>query len=84
MITLGQSIASLGNIIAYTKGAFISWRLCAWMYVIYSIVPAILIKFIPESPVWLVSKGRIEDATQSLKFLYKKYPQAEHTVSSLK
>lgn len=37
--------------------------------------------FVPESPVWLVAKGRVEDAARSLTFLYKAYPQPEHTVS---
>lgn len=82
LISSGPTIASLGMVIAYTKGAFLSWRICSWMNVIYTVIPVILIKlFVPESPVWLVSKGRIEDAAKSLKFLYKNYPQPEHTVS---
>jgi facilitated trehalose transporter len=81
LISLGQTIASLGNIIAYTKGAFLDWRLCAWLYVIYSIVPAILVKLIPESPIWLVQRGHIEQAERSLRKLYKRYPQPEYTVT---
>ena len=38
---------------------------------------------VPESPVYLVSKGRIEAAAKSLKYLYSKYPQPEHTIESL-
>lgn len=81
LISSGPTIASLGMVIAYTKGAFLSWRLCSWLNVIYTVIPVILIKlFVPESPVWLVGKGRIEDAAKSLKFLYQKYPQPEYTV----
>lgn len=69
-------------VITYAKGAFLPWRLVAWLGIIYTLVPVILIHmFVPESPVWLVSKGRIEDAARSLTFLYKSYPQPEHTVS---
>lgn len=69
-------------VIAYAKGAFMPWRLVAWLGIIYTLVPVILIHmFVPESPVWLVAKGRIEDAARSLTFLYKAYPQPEHTVS---
>lgn len=68
-------------IIAYTKGTFLEWRLVAWLNIIYTVVPVILIHlFVPESPVWLVAKGRIEDAARSLKFLYKRYPQPELAV----
>lgn len=71
-----------GMVIAYAKGAFMSWRLVAWLNIFYTIFPVVLIHFcVPESPVWLVAKGRIEDAAKSLKFLYKDYPQPEHTVS---
>uniref|UniRef100_A0A6E8W0L2 MFS domain-containing protein n=1 Tax=Anopheles coluzzii TaxID=1518534 RepID=A0A6E8W0L2_ANOCL len=81
LISSGPTLASLGMVIAYAKGAFMDWRLVSWICIIYTIVPVLLIQlFVPESPVWLVSKGRIEDAARSLRFLYKKYPQPEHTV----
>ncbi|XP_055640398.1 facilitated trehalose transporter Tret1-2 homolog isoform X2 [Toxorhynchites rutilus septentrionalis] len=84
LISSGPTIASLGMVIAYAKGAYMNWRLVAWINIIYTIVPVLLIQlFVPESPVWLVSKGRIEDAARSLKFLYKKYPQPEHTEQPL-
>lgn len=71
-----------GMVIAYAKGAFMAWRMVAWLSIIYTVVPVIFIHmFVPESPVWLVSKGSIEEAARSLKFLYKNYPQPEHTVN---
>ncbi|KFB53723.1 AGAP009745-PA-like protein [Anopheles sinensis] len=80
LISSGPTLASLGMVIAYAKGAFLHWRLVSWICIIYTVVPVLLIQlFVPESPVWLVSKGRIEDAARSLRFLYKKYPQPEHT-----
>lgn len=36
--------------------------------------------FIPESPAWLVSKGKIEQAGKSLDWLYKYHAQPEHKV----
>lgn len=84
LISAAPTIASLGMVIAYTEGAFIQWRLIAWIGIIYTIVPIILIHmFVPESPVWLVAKGRMEDAAESLKFLYKAYPQPDHTVNDV-
>lgn len=84
LISTAPTLASAGMVIAYAKGAFMSWRLVAWLSIIYTIVPVVLIQiFVPESPVWLVSKGRMEDAAKSLKFLYRAYPQPDHTVSIL-
>lgn len=72
----------IGMVISYAEGAFMTWRMVAWLAIIYTVVPVIFIHiFVPESPVWLVSKGSIEEAARSLQFLYKNYPQPEHTVS---
>ncbi|XP_037910328.1 facilitated trehalose transporter Tret1-2 homolog isoform X2 [Hermetia illucens] len=84
LISTAPTIASFGMIIAYAKGAFLNWRLVSWLNIIYTILPIIAVQlFVPESPVWLVSKGRMEDAAKSLKYLYKNYPQPEHTTQTL-
>lgn len=83
LISSGPTIASLGMVIAYASGAYFSWRIVSWMSIFCTLIPVVLIQlFVPESPVYLVTKGRIEDAAASLKFLYKNYPQPDHTVSA--
>ena len=80
MISAAPTIASLGMVLVYVQGAYISWRAVAWSGIAYTLVSTLLIHVIvPESPVWLVTKGRIEDAAKSLQFLYKNYPKPEHT-----
>ncbi|KAK2588968.1 hypothetical protein KPH14_001818 [Odynerus spinipes] len=72
MISFGPTLASFGMVLSYLKGAYMHWRLVAWLSIIYAVVPIILVQlFVPESPVWLVSKGRVEDARKSLEWLYK-------------
>lgn len=67
-------------VLVYIKGSFMTWRAVAWSGIGYTIVSTLLIHLIvPESPVWLVGRGRIEDAAKSLQFLYKAYPRPEHT-----
>lgn len=71
-------------VVAYAKGTFLAWRMVAWLAIIYTIVPVIFIHiFVPESPVWLVAKGSIEEAARSLQYMYKNYPQPEHTVCNI-
>lgn len=84
LISSGPTIASLGMVICYIGGALLHWRTVAWLSIIFTVLPAICIAvYVPESPVFLVSKGRIEDAAKSLKFLYSRYPQPENTLESL-
>lgn len=84
LISSGPTIASLGMILTYTGGALFNWRTIAWISILFTVLPIILITFIvPESPVYLVTRGRIEDAAKSLKFLYSRYPQPENTIESL-
>lgn len=84
LISTAPTLASAGMVIAYAKGAFLDWRLVGWLNIIYTIIPIILIQlFVPESPVWLVSKGKMEQAEKSLRFLYKAYPQPDNTNQTL-
>ncbi|XP_045466185.1 facilitated trehalose transporter Tret1-2 homolog isoform X1 [Harmonia axyridis] len=69
LISFAPAYTSLGMVLAYIKGWAFGWRMTAWMCVAYSIAPFILISFIPESPVWLISKGKNEKAKKSLQWL---------------
>jgi hypothetical protein len=56
--------------LSYLKGAYLTWRTAAWTSVIYVLIPLLLISiWIPESPVWLVARGRVDEAEKSLKWL---------------
>lgn len=82
LISLAPTIASLGMVIAYIIGAIVDWRLTAWFATSLAILPIIFVQLVVvESPTYLVSKGRIEDAAKSLTYLYKKYPKPDTTES---
>lgn len=62
-------------VLAYLISWYIDWRVMAWIANFWSILPLVLICFIPESPAWYVSKGRIEEARKSLVWIHKYQPQ---------
>lgn len=60
---------SLGILITYVIGAFVPWNVLAW---ILSAFPALLfgaMYLMPETPSWLLSNNREEEAKKSLQFL---------------
>lgn len=84
LISSGPTIASFGMILSYLAGAFLNWRILALLSMFFTIFPVVLISiYVPESPVFLVSRGKIEAAAKSLKYLYSRYPQPENTLESL-
>lgn len=82
LISSAPTIASLGMVIAYISGALLDWRQTAWFATIFAILPIILVQLVVvESPVYLVSKGHIEEAAKSLTYLYQKYPKPDQSES---
>uniref|UniRef100_A0A1B6F4Y1 Major facilitator superfamily (MFS) profile domain-containing protein n=1 Tax=Cuerna arida TaxID=1464854 RepID=A0A1B6F4Y1_9HEMI len=73
LISLAISLASTGVILVYAKGAFLHWRTISWISMSYCILPLLLMSLLaPESPVWLISRGRTEQASMSLTYFHKK------------
>lgn len=67
LMSFGPTLASFGMVLSYLKGTYLHWRTVAWLAIFYAIVPIFLVQFfVTESPVWLVSKGRIDEAKRAL------------------
>jgi facilitated trehalose transporter len=67
------SALALGILVAYIIGAFVEWWELAF---ILSIFPMLLFTgmiFMPETPVWLISHNREDDAKKALRRLRGKY-----------
>ncbi|XP_066251365.1 facilitated trehalose transporter Tret1-like [Euwallacea similis] len=58
-----------GILIQFLLGTFLHWRSVALVSAILPITSCILLFLVPESPYWLISKNRLEDAQKSIAWL---------------
>jgi hypothetical protein len=65
--TIIGNMFALGSVYTYLTGYFVtSWRMVAWLQILPACLLGISVFFIPDSPYWLVEKGREEEARRSL------------------
>jgi MFS family permease len=59
---------ALGILIIYMLGYIFpnDWRLVGGIAALFSVFTLLLVYFIPESPAWLMSRGRSDDARKAL------------------
>ena len=71
--SLTASSLALGILVTYIIGAFVEWYVLAWVFGVLPVVFLTWTLFMPETPVWLVSHGREDQARLSLQRLRGKY-----------
>ncbi|CAH0581176.1 unnamed protein product [Chrysodeixis includens] len=59
---------SLGILISYVAGSWLYWRYLAFLSAVFCVALFVVLLPLPESPVWLQSKGL--DASESIKWLH--------------
>ncbi|XP_069690852.1 facilitated trehalose transporter Tret1-like isoform X1 [Periplaneta americana] len=59
----------LGIFIQFLMGTMMSWRTVAAVNVTFPLVAMLALCFVPESPYWLIGRGRVADAEKSLCWL---------------
>ncbi len=70
MLTLNQLLQTVGMLVAYVINLVFSpsgdWRAMFWVGAIPAVLLAVIATRLPESPEWLLSKGRVKSAKKML------------------
>nr|XP_032522293.1 facilitated trehalose transporter Tret1-like isoform X1 [Danaus plexippus plexippus]XP_032522295.1 facilitated trehalose transporter Tret1-like isoform X2 [Danaus plexippus plexippus] len=66
LTTLTNGFTSAGMFMAYLLGTVVSWREAALVSLTVPLATMLLVLFVPETPIWLLSKGRQKEALVSL------------------
>ncbi|KAI8437664.1 hypothetical protein MSG28_011914 [Choristoneura fumiferana] len=66
LTTLTNSFTSAGMFLAYLLGTVLPWRQAALVSLSVPLATMLVVLFVPETPIWLLSKGRQKDALFSL------------------
>lgn len=69
MITINNLSLTVGMFITMAFGSVLSWRHVAFVCALFPMSCVVAVTFVPETPSWLLSKGRIDKAQQSLQWL---------------
>jgi len=59
-----------GILLSYIMGAWLPWNQLAWASAVFLALLLFVMIPLPESPVWLLSKGHTSDAQKALKWLH--------------
>uniref|UniRef100_A0A8D8SL17 Facilitated trehalose transporter Tret1 n=1 Tax=Cacopsylla melanoneura TaxID=428564 RepID=A0A8D8SL17_9HEMI len=60
---------NLGILVIFFINALVDWRTTTLISSVVPLLAMVMLIFLPESPIWLISKGRLAEAEQSLRWL---------------
>ncbi|KAL6261879.1 hypothetical protein P5V15_006963 [Pogonomyrmex californicus] len=69
LASCGPVLVSLGVLMVYSLGAVTTWQKAASISIGPAILSLALSRLLPETPVWLVSRGRTDEAKEALLWL---------------
>lgn len=82
----GTTCVITGILVQFVLGAFMSWRMVSLTCIGLPLFTILALCFIPESPYWLLTKGRVTEARDSLAWLrgWLDHTHTEHEFNEIK
>ena len=77
----GPICASVGILLTYTLGYFISWNTVAYIFVVFAVATFVVVQLLPESPNYLFLKQKRDESLQSLVWLRRNKQVAEEELN---
>ncbi|XP_046974080.1 facilitated trehalose transporter Tret1-2 homolog [Vanessa cardui] len=68
-LTIVSLSQAFGIFLVHLIGSFLSWQQTAFVCVFFPFISLVMIIYTPESPSWLVSKGRFDECRQVFRWL---------------
>ncbi|XP_037943860.1 facilitated trehalose transporter Tret1-2 homolog isoform X2 [Teleopsis dalmanni] len=81
--TLFQLLLTVGILLVYVIGAYVSWTTLSTFCLFVPIALFIGMIFLPETPTYLLKKGRRGDAALALKWLWGRYCDSRSAIQTL-
>ncbi|XP_065371223.1 facilitated trehalose transporter Tret1-2 homolog isoform X2 [Calliphora vicina] len=81
--TLFQLLLSVGILLVYVFGAIVSWTTLSVLCLMVPLGLFVGMLFLPETPTYLLKKGRRGDAALALKFLWGRYCDSRSAIQQI-
>ena len=76
--------SAVGNSLAFLLGIFLSYRIILYLIAGVGVIHVFLLYFCPQSPRWLITKGRILESKSEMKRLRRNGVVAEAEIQNIK
>lgn len=81
--TFFQLFLTIGILLVYVVGAFVNWVYLSAVCSLFPIALLVSMFFLPETPTYLLKKGRRGDAALSLKWLWGRYCDSRTAIQQI-
>ncbi|KMZ01748.1 facilitated trehalose transporter Tret1-2 homolog isoform X2 [Drosophila simulans] len=81
--TLFQLLLTIGILFIYVVGAFVTWKTLSMLCLIIPILLLVGLFIVPETPVYLLKRGRRSEANRALKWLWGDYCNTSNAIQAI-